>query len=135
MSVTTDGAPAMVGSVKGFVTLLEKYMVSAGYKNKIIKLHCIIHQEALCAKNTTMNHVMSIVVKIVNTILSRSLNHRQFQELLNEIKAQHTDLKYFCEVRWLSRGTMLERFFELLKEIQDFLVNKGMDYPQLSDPE
>ena len=64
-------------------------------------------------KNTQLTEVMSVVIKIVNKILSNSLNHRQFQQLLFEVNAQHTDLKYLCEVRWLSRGAMLERFFEL----------------------
>ena len=135
VSVTTDGAPAMVGVRKGFVALLKKHMVTAGYENEVIKLHCIIHQEALCAKNTTMTEVMNIVVKVVNKILSNSLNHRQFQKLLVEVNALHTDLKYLCEVRWLSRGAMLERFFELLKEIREFMVQKGEHFPQLSDPE
>ena len=52
VSVTTDGAPAMVGKNKGFVTLLEKTLIELGNQNNLIKLHCIIHQEALCAKNT-----------------------------------------------------------------------------------
>ena len=111
ISVTTDGAPAMVGSQKGFVTLLENHMKNAGYENSIMKIHCIIHQEALCAKNTKLDEIMQVVVKIVNIILSRGLNHRQFRKFLEEIDAQHSDLKYFCDVRWLSRGNMLERFF------------------------
>ena len=135
VSVTTDGAPAMVGKNNGFVALLKKHMVNIGCENQLIKLHCIIHQEALCAKNTEMTGVMSVVVKIVNSILSRSLNHRQFQALLDEMNANHKDLKYFCEVRWLSRGAMLGRFFELRKDIWDFLDKKGLDYPQLCDPE
>ena len=135
ISVTTDGAPAMVGSQKGFVTLLENHMKNAGYENSIMKIHCIIHQEALCAKNTKLDEVMQVVVKIVNIILSRGLNHRQFRKFLEEIDAQHSDLKYFCDVRWLSRGNMLERFFNLLNEVKDFLIMKGEDFPQLCDPE
>ena len=42
VSITTDGAPAMVGSKKGFVTIMETYMKNARYKNKIMKIHCII---------------------------------------------------------------------------------------------
>ena len=135
VSVTTDGAPAMVGVKKGFVALLQKHMATAGYENEIIKLHCILHQENLCAKNTQLTEVMSVVIKIVNKILSNSLNHRQFQQLLFEVNAQHTDLKYLCEVRWLSRGAMLESFFELRNEIREFLDKKGESFPQLSDPE
>ena len=134
VSVTTDGAPAMMGKNKGFATLLEKHLKAHGYENDLIKLHCIIHQEALCAKNLEINEVMGIVVKATNLILSRGLHHRQFQQLLLEANEQYSDLLYFCEVRWLSRGKMLQRFYELLKEIDQFLLSKNKDFPELRDP-
>ena len=68
VSVTKDGAPAMVGMRKGFVSLLEKYIKEPGFQNQIIKIHCIIHQEALCAKYLEMQEVMNILVKLVNLI-------------------------------------------------------------------
>ena len=134
VSVTTDGAPAMVGVRKGFVSLLEKHIKEAGFQNQIIKIHCIIHQEALCAKYLEMKEVMNVVVKVVNLILSKGLKHRQFQQLLLEVDSQYSDLLYFCEVRWLSRGKMLERFFELLNEINIFLEMKNIGRPELRDP-
>ena len=51
-----------------------------------------------------------------------------------EVDSQYSDLLYFCEVRWLSRGKMLERFFELLNEINRFLEMKNIDKPELRDP-
>ena len=50
--------------------------------NDIIKLQCLVHQEALCAKVSTLKSVIDIVVKAVNFILFRGLNHRQFRQLL-----------------------------------------------------
>lgn len=76
--VTTDGAPAMVGEKKGAASLLVRHCEAAGYTQPINKMHCIIHQESLCAKSANLVGVMSVVVKVVNSILSRSLNHRQF---------------------------------------------------------
>ena len=73
VSVTTDGAPAMVGVRKGFVSLLEKHIKEAGFQNQVIKIHCIIHQEALCAKYLEIKEVMNVVVKVVNLILSKGL--------------------------------------------------------------
>jgi hypothetical protein len=49
-SVCTDGAPAMIGKVKGFVSLLERFL-----KRKVFKYHCIIHQEALCAPDQSLD--------------------------------------------------------------------------------
>ena len=71
---------------------------------------------------------MSVVVKVVNSILSRSLNHRQLQALVDEIGVQYGDLLYFCEVRWLSRGTMLPRVCDLHNEIATFLRQKNLPY-------
>ena len=74
MSITTDGAPSMVGKHKGVVSLLQKHMQINGIDNSIVKLQCLIHQEALCAKVASLKDVMSIVVKTVNLILSRGCN-------------------------------------------------------------
>ena len=53
-AITTDGAPAMVGIRRGAVRLIEE---KAGHP--IMKLHCIIPQENLCAKrsNSDLNEV------------------------------------------------------------------------------
>ena len=70
----------MVGVRKGFVTLLEKHIISKGYGDKLIKFHCIIHQESLCAVTLHMEEIMKVAVKVVNYIKSNGLNHRQFKE-------------------------------------------------------
>ena len=100
VSATTNGAPAMVGPHKG-TAVLQNYVASLGFSNTITKLQCIIHQEVLASKVThlDMTCLMSTVVKIINFVLARSLNHRQFRSLLEEMKAQYQDLVYFCKVR------------------------------------
>ena len=137
VSVTTDGAPAMVGSIRGFASRLEKYVISEGYRDKIFKLHCIIHQESLCAASIHMEEVMKVAVKVVNYIKSNGLNHRQFREFLLEEDASQSDLAYYCDVRWLSRGKMLERFHGLLKEVIIFMNYKKQmaKFPELEDHE
>uniref|UniRef100_UPI00358E1D8A general transcription factor II-I repeat domain-containing protein 2-like n=1 Tax=Myxine glutinosa TaxID=7769 RepID=UPI00358E1D8A len=133
--VTTDRAPAMVGEKKGAASLLVRHCAAAGYTQPINKMHCIIHQESLCAKSANLVGVMSVVVKVVNSILSRSLNHRQFQALMDEVNVHYNDLLYFCEVRWLSRGAMLSRVCDLQQEIATFLRQKNLPHAdQFSDP-
>ncbi|GFS42052.1 DUF4371 domain-containing protein [Trichonephila inaurata madagascariensis] len=51
-SVCTDGVPCNGWQNKGFVALLENYL-----GRKVFKYHCIIHQEALCAKDLNLPFV------------------------------------------------------------------------------
>jgi hypothetical protein len=131
--ITTDGAPAMVGEKNGAASLIERHCYDQGNTHKIHRIHCIIHIEMLCAKSATLVDVMSTIVKIVSTILSRSLYHRQFRSLLDEVKAHYGDLQYFTQVRWLSRGTMLTRVWELRNEISSFIKEKQLPYTCLKD--
>ena len=135
VSITTDGVPAMIGKNKGAVALVQKHLEDIGLNNKITKIHCLIYQEALCAKTTNLKSVMDTVVKAVNMILSHKLNHRQFRELLLEAENQYGDILYFCDVRWLSRGAMLARVYELRNEIATFLENKNINATEFRNPE
>ena len=68
---------------------------------------------------------MGPVIKAVNFIRARGLNHRQFQKFLDDLDTEYQDLAYFSELHWLSKGSMLPRFYELRKEVALFLKNKG----------
>lgn len=92
------------------MSLLSEKVANNG-DEKLIKYHCIIHQEALAAQTLDMKHVMDIVVKTVNFLKSRGLNHRQFKTFLEQSEADFSDVIYFTAVRWLSRGATLKRFF------------------------
>ncbi|XP_068118264.1 general transcription factor II-I repeat domain-containing protein 2-like [Hyperolius riggenbachi] len=133
-SVTTDGAPSMVGSVKGVVARINQEMDKHRY-SRPIAIHCLIHQQALCCKSLKWDSVMKVVVSCVNFIRAHALNHRQFQELLSELNACHEDILYHTEVRWLSRGKVLKRFYDLLPEVSAFLLSKNKEIPELQDAE
>lgn len=96
--VCTDGAPNMPGKEKGLVGLMRK---REGIPNFAV-FHCIIHQEGLVAKlkNSELKNVMQLVVQVVNCIVSRALNHRQFCELLQEYETKYSDLVMHNKVRW-----------------------------------
>uniref|UniRef100_A0A3Q2PF54 HAT C-terminal dimerisation domain-containing protein n=1 Tax=Fundulus heteroclitus TaxID=8078 RepID=A0A3Q2PF54_FUNHE len=118
-AVVTDGAPAMQGRHRGFAGLLRQSGVNCPI------LHCIIHQEALCAKTLNFGHVMDLVTKVTNIIRggNRSLCHRRFITFLDEVDAEYGDLQLHTDIRWMSREKCLERFFALRSEIPVFLEN------------
>ncbi|KAL6463909.1 hypothetical protein MHYP_G00283000 [Metynnis hypsauchen] len=132
--LTTDGAPAMVGTHKGLVALIKKEMARVGVDpSSLFTCHCIIHQEKLCSQSLCMKDVMATVVSCVNFIKSRGLNNRQFKEFLKSLETDYGDLVYYCEVRWLSRANMLKRFYELRDAVKSFMETKGKCNEKLND--
>ncbi|XP_062998575.1 general transcription factor II-I repeat domain-containing protein 2-like [Elgaria multicarinata webbii] len=128
-SITTDGAPAMVGCIDGFIAHCQKDETFP----KFVSYHCIIHQEALCAKVLQFKHVMDVVTKIINSIRAVSLQHRLFKALLKDVDSECSDLILHTEVRWLSKGKVLARFLILIEEIKAFLKSKDQHIEQLYD--
>ena len=118
VSVTTDGAPSMTGKDAGFINLFTNEV-----GHPLLGFHCIVHQEALCAKTglKELEDVMKVVTKVVNFIAARALNKRQFENLLNEVESVYSGLLMYNSVSWLNRGRVLERFVECLDEIRLFL--------------
>ena len=80
-----------------------------------------------------MSTIFNVVTKIVKFIVARALNHRQFRDLISELDSDCGDLKLHNNVRWLSRGAVLQRFCECLPTIRAFLVEKDAAYKELDD--
>lgn len=62
VSVATDGAPSMIGRKTGVVTKFRERVQAANGGNSFWTFHCILHQQALCCKSLTMDHVMKVAV-------------------------------------------------------------------------
>ena len=108
----------MIGSIKGFVSLVKKE------NSSVITTHCFLHREALVAKTigNDLKSVLEKVVKMVNFIKSRPLKTRLFAKLCEEVEAKHVNLLLHTEVRWLSRGKVLSRVYELKEEMLTFFT-------------
>ncbi|KAK0152455.1 General transcription factor II-I repeat domain-containing protein 2A [Merluccius polli] len=134
-SFTTDGSPNLTGKNVGLLRRIQNKVKEENPDQDVILLHCIIHQQSLCKSVLQLNHVVDPVVKLVNVIRARGLNHRQFITFLEETDADHQDLLYHSRVRWLSLGKVCQRVWELKEEICSFLelMGKSDEFPELSD--
>ena len=120
VGVCTDSAAAMIGANSGLISLVKQ-------KNPAIQgTHCMIHKAALVSKTipNRLHEHMSVVIKVVNYVKSSALNTRLFSKLCKDMDADHTALLYQTQIRWLSKGNMLSRIFELREEVKLFLVAK-----------
>ncbi|XP_061686716.1 general transcription factor II-I repeat domain-containing protein 2-like, partial [Syngnathoides biaculeatus] len=130
VSLATDGAPSMIGKKAGVVTKFRDKVQAANGGGNFWTFHCILHQEALCSKSLRMDHVMEVVVRTVNFIRARGLNHRQFDSFLSDCNIIH-GVPYHTNVRWLSRGAVLKRFFDIRDEIGKYMEKKGQPVKEL----
>ena len=127
-SVATDGARSMTGSRIGFTTLLKN---DERTRNDLLAYHCIIHQENPAALHSaSLMDVMNDVITIVNYIKSHALNHRQFKAILKEYDTNYGELVYHSEVRWLSKGAVLDHVFHLFDPIKQFFAEKSCHLPE-----
>ena len=115
--LVTDGAPSMIGRIKGVAARMSNVVPH------LQCLHCIIHR-AVCSKlSDDLKDIMDTVIVIINLIRSTSsLQHRLFSNLLDDVSAEYQDLLIHFDVRWLSKGEFLDRFCDLKDEILVFLL-------------
>uniref|UniRef100_A0A3Q3JZ16 HAT C-terminal dimerisation domain-containing protein n=1 Tax=Monopterus albus TaxID=43700 RepID=A0A3Q3JZ16_MONAL len=90
-AVVTDGAPAMQGRHTGFEGLLQQNRANCPI------LHCIIHQEALCARTLDFSHVMDLVTKITKLIREDSV-HGDTSAYCRKLK----DTAFLCDIAFLT---------------------------------
>ena len=121
--VCTDGAPAMIGSKSGFQKRVKEVVPNAR------GVHCMIHRFALPSKTLPdeLCKILEAVVKCVNFVKARALNSRLFQNLCRDMDSEHEALLFYSKVRWLSKGNVVKRVFELRGELKLFLEMQGKD--------
>ena len=89
--------------------------------------HCLIQREELALQQLSgdLNGVLKTVVKIVNFIKARPVKAWLFQHLCNELGAEHNNLLFYCNARWLPKGKVLLHVYELRNEISIFLKKEN----------
>ena len=116
ISCATDGAPSMVGRHRGLLSYLKKAFP------KVLTVHCVIPRQHLVAKNLSekLHESLSTVITAVNKIKANALNSRRFHQLYIENDEDFQCLLLHTEVRWLSKGNCLRRFYTLFDSVLDF---------------
>uniref|UniRef100_K7G174 Uncharacterized protein n=1 Tax=Pelodiscus sinensis TaxID=13735 RepID=K7G174_PELSI len=131
VGVTTDGAPAMLGSRSGFQTLVKQ---SAPM---VTGVHCFIHGEALASKRLSdqLNAIFKGLVKVVNHIKSSALNTRLFKRFCLDMGSNFDVLLFYTSVQWLSTGNVLNRVFQLRgkEEFRNVLTQSNLEHAYLVD--
>ena len=104
-SVCTDGASAMLGARSGFAKLIRDLNPEA------TSVHCMIHRQSLASRTLPLDMLSTLnaAIKMVNYVKRSALNTRLFSQFCCDMSADHTTLLYYTNVRWLSKGNMLDR--------------------------
>ncbi|GBM04977.1 General transcription factor II-I repeat domain-containing protein 2A [Araneus ventricosus] len=84
-----------------------------------------------------MKPVLDAVVKLINTIRSRGLTHRQFRDFLQSVQSEYSDVLYYTKIRWPSAGCVFERVWQLKDDIVSFFHEKqcSVECEMLEDTE
>jgi hypothetical protein len=112
ISICTDSAPSVSGSLKGFVALPRQ-------KNPGTALtYCFLPREALISKSivSQVRKVLDETIKMVHYIKTTPLQSRLFYH-----GDAHTQLLH-TEVRWLSRGRVSSWFYELGERLYEIYL-------------
>ena len=106
----------MIGSIKGFVSLVKKV------NSEIITTHCFLHCEVLIGKtlNSDLTQVLKEVIEMVNYIKAGPLKSRLFTKLCKEMEANYENLLLHTDARWLLRAKALSRVYELKEKMLAF---------------
>ena len=123
----TDGAPAMVGRHRGFIAYLKNAVPN------VFVVHCVVHRGHLVAKHLShrLHNSLHIVITAVNKIKSSVLKDIIFRQLCHTNEMEFGRLLLHTEVRWLSKGKCLCRFYSLFDTIVEFLQEDNLELMQL----
>ncbi|CAI6372393.1 unnamed protein product [Macrosiphum euphorbiae] len=107
----------MFGKIKSVITRIKEVAP------KISNSHCVLHRHALATKklSTDLKSALDVAVQCVNFIKSRSLKTRLFKKLCEKMGSDQQNLLLHTEIRWLFRGKVLIRLYELRDEVKNFL--------------
>lgn len=121
VGLCTDAATRMTDKCSALRTKMKEVTLNA-----VVFTYCLIHREHLAAAKLSpyLYHVILQLAQILSFLKCNALNSRMLTILCGEMGSDHIHLPLHSEVRWMFRGKILTRLFELRHEIEIFLNQK-----------
>ena len=116
--IASDGAKAMTEKAKGFVSGMKSVAPHISH------VHCIVHRQHLAAKSVggDMEESLNAAIHAIIFVKANSLNNGLLMQFCETEKFK--TLLLHTEVRWLSKGSSLERFVNMWEQVINFLKFK-----------
>lgn len=95
---------------------------------KVKDIHCLIHRQALASRTgpAALAQTSDQTVKMVNFVKGGALSSRLFRQLCIDTAADRHLLLVHTNARWLSRGNVTARAYELRDELKLFFLKFGV---------
>ena len=121
VGVCTDIASVMIGGLSDLTVWFKEVVPECK------PTHCVIHRKMLASRKISpeLYSAFDDVFKMINLIKAHTLNTGMFEEICEDMDAEHKCLLWHTEVMRLSREKSLSRVFELRKPLQRFLLEKN----------
>ncbi|XP_052033368.1 zinc finger MYM-type protein 6 isoform X3 [Apodemus sylvaticus] len=120
----TDGATRMTDRCSRLRSKIQEIA-----KNTVTFTHCFIHREHLAAEKLSpyLHEILLQSSQILCFVKNSASDSQMLTILCEEMGSEPVNLPLNAGVRWLSRGRILTRLFELRHEIEIFLNQKHSD--------
>jgi hypothetical protein len=106
IGLATDGASSMIGSKIGTVTLMRNDIPN------LVGVHCIAHREAFVISDVSRDIPELILVEKISTKRTNEI-----LELLEQMQLDAHRPLQIHNIRWLSRGQVMERLVSIMPAI------------------
>lgn len=119
-----DGATSMTDRCSRLKSKIQEVA-----KNSVTFTHCFIHREHLATEKLSpcLHEILLQSAQILSFVKNGASDSQMLTTLCEEMGSEHVNLPLNAEVRWLSKGRILTRLFELRHEIEILLNQKHSD--------
>ena len=120
----SDGASSMRGIRESLSSKLRQDVPH------LLDVHCIAHREALAANDASSHFLeLQFIDKFANKVYSwlgkSSKRHGELKELMESFQITKLEVLQIHQIRWLSRGKVMERLVKLMSTFLKILGAKG----------